>query len=446
MESRGYPVDYKKAVNFSKQVLNIIYDCQKDINRLFPEILPFKWDKKNGRYRWDQAVTREWVIKNHLGFDWIRTDTGNHSLSLEAFEKYYSFDHTYPEDNFGAQMVRYLKLKQHLYGFVPAADKTKKTFWSFVGPDQRVRPYSNHFGAQSSRSQQSSTGFLFLKSAWIRALCHPKEGYAMAGVDYGSEEFYIQALLSEDQDMIEAYQSGDVYLAFAKDAGMVPADGTKEEYKEERDICKSTVLGIGYNMTKVGLAIKLTNDTGKVWDEYDAQKMIDLFKESYPVFTDYQEQIQGEYVLNGYSRLADGWYMWGNNDNFRSVGNFPIQGMGAVIMRKAVDMAVERGCYIPFTLHDALYVEYKVGEEEKVGILMDCMKEAFAYYFPTQKEEALKIKLDPFAWSSNYKKDSSFKLKDGRKIPCSNLYIDERSLVEYTNFSKYFEDREENLL
>ena len=102
----------------------------------------------------------------------------------------------------------------------------------------------NIYGAQSSRSQPAATGFLFLKPAWMRSLCQPNRGRAIASFDYGSQEFLISALVSKDKNMLWAYASGDVYLALAKLAGAVPQDGTKSEYKAERDLFKATTLGI----------------------------------------------------------------------------------------------------------------------------------------------------------------------------------------------------------
>lgn len=446
MESKGYPIDIKKTKNFSKHVGNILFDCQREINNLFPEIKPFRWNKKNQKYTWDQNATRDWIEKNHDVNCWMKTDTGNISLALEAFTRFYDFKHDYPTDNFGAQMVRYLKLKQTLYGFVPSPDKEKKTFWHSVGSDGRVRPHTNIYGAQSSRSQPSSTGFMFLKPAWMRALVQPAEGKAMAGIDYGSQEFFLSALLSSDDEMIDAYLSGDPYFAFAKKSGAVPADAKREDHKAVRDLFKATVLGISYLMTKYGLAIKLTSDTGQVWTEDGAQDQIDLFYSTFPCLKEYQNWLMDIYKEDKYLKLPCGWYMWGDNPNFRSASNMPIQGFGASVLRKAVDLAFERGLYVPFTLHDAVYIEYNVGEEYKIKILADCMREAFVHYLEEDKKEfGSKIKLDPFAWSPNYEKDSEIEV-EGMKIPISNLYIDSRSEKDYLAFSKYFEDESGDLL
>lgn len=438
MESDGYPIDIEKTKNFSKQVGIILLDLQREINGLFPDIKPFKWNRALNRYSWDTKATKNWIEENHDAEKWMKTDGGALSLALEAFERNYAFKHDYPKDNFGAQMVRFLKLKQSLYGFSDTGGK-RKNFWDSVGSDGRVRPYMNHFGAQSSRSQPGASGFMFLKPAWMRALVIPEKGKFMAGVDYGQQEFFVAGLESGDERMIEAYLSGDPYLYGAKLAGAIPQNGTKESHPTERDLYKNTYLGIQYGMTKYGLAIKLTNDLGREVTEDEAQEQIDIFEDTFPDYMTWKREIGDAYIDGGGIILPCGWRMFGDNDNIRSVYNVPVQGFGASVMRKAVDLAVEKSCQISFTLHDALYIEGNVGEEYKIKWLADAMREAFVFYVDKKyRKEAQRIKLDPFAWSRNYKKDSTMNI-EGMKVPCSNLYVDERSIVDYNRFSKYFE-------
>jgi DNA polymerase-1 len=444
MESRGYPIDFEKTMNFSNQVGNILFDVQREISQLFPEINAFSWDKKLGRFKMNQSNIRAWILRFHSDKNWVKTDTGLNSLSLEAFTRHFDFKHDYPKDNFGAQIVRLLKLKQQIFGFQVSKDSSKRNFWDSVGSDKRVRPYMNIFKAQSSRSQPASTGFMFLKPAWVRALVQEEPGWAIGGIDYSSEEFLISAVMAEDKGMIDAYKSGDVYLAFAKDAGMVPRNGTKEEYKRERDICKATVLGISYLMTKYGLAVKLSSDTGEVWTEDEAQEMINKFYDSYENLDELQDHLTQLYAEQKYLKLPCGWYMFGDNDNFRSVVNMNIQGIGASIMRKAVDLCYDKGLEVLFTLHDAIYIRYKVGEETKMKLLADAMREAFIFYWPEElKADAGIIRLDAFSWSRDYPADSEIDLGT-MKLPVSNLYVDDRSLIDYAAFSKYFDRRAED--
>ncbi len=347
MEAWGYPIDYEKTRNFSDSVLPLIEECQREINSLFPDIKPFVYDRKERKFSMNQGRIKDWLKANVDTNAWKKTDgfvtakkaereakfkglevekvdpADYLSLSLEAFEKKFDFRHTYPKDNFGAQMVRYLKLKQNLNGFVP---NKNGSFWDAVGPDNRVRAYLNPFGAQSSRNQPGARSFLFLKPAWMRALCSPKFGRAMASFDYGSEEYLISALLSKCQPMIDSYASGDVYLAFAKLARVAPENATKESHKFERDLCKAIVLAMSYQMTAKGLAAKLTVDTGKLYTEEQAQGYIDMFYRVFSDLADWQNETLNKYQREGMLELPCKWRMFGDNDNFRSICNVPSQG------------------------------------------------------------------------------------------------------------------------
>lgn len=249
-ESRGYPINVEATRNFSRQIPTIMYRTQKEINNLFPEIKPFKWNKREQRYTWDQKITKKWIAENHDTSRWMKTDKGGVSLSLEAFQRFYDYKHDYPEDVFGAQIVRFLKLKQSLYGFSASnLSSSRKNFWDSVGPDGMVRAYLNPFAAQSSRSQPAASGFIFLKPAWMRSLVQPPKGYFMAGIDYSSQEFFISALEAEDKNMIQAYISGDPYFYFAKLAGAVPKDSERDKNNKKleavRDLFKSTCVAEG---------------------------------------------------------------------------------------------------------------------------------------------------------------------------------------------------------
>lgn len=465
MESVGYPINVEATKNFSKQITSILAECQRDINSQLPVFnvtqrlkgkepigRPFKWNKNKCSYTWDQKVARKWIEDNADTKKWMKTKSskrfpnGQISLALEAWERQFQFKHDYPVGNFGAQMLRFLKLKQSLYGFSDSGGK-RKNFWDSVGSDGRVRPYMNIYGAQSGRSQPAASGFMFLKPAWMRTLVEPNKNMFIAGVDYGQQEFFLSGLESGDKTMIEAYLSGDPYMFGAKLAGAIPEDGTREQYKIERDLFKNTYLGILYGMTKYGLAIKLTNDTGINYTEEQAEEQIFTFEESFPKYIEWKETQAKKYQEGERIVLKCGWTIGPDNPNIRSVLNVPIQGLGASIMRKAVDIAVTRGCKVIFTLHDAIYIEDEVGKEEKIAILMDAMREAFQFFYIDTEyyETSAAIKLDPFAWSPSYKRDSEMKVRN-LTIPISDKYRDERAMPELERFSKYFEAPETDLL
>lgn len=438
-EAKGYPIDFEKTKCFANNVPSIIETCQRDINRQFPDIKPFRYDVKKSKYTWNQSKTREWIEETQDTAKWLKTDKKALSLSLDAWTKVFNYSHDYPRGNFGAQMVRFLKLRQSLNGFTPAIDSKRKSFWDYVGRDKQVRPYMNIFGSQTSRSQPAASGFMFLKPAWQRSLVMPPKGYAITGIDYGSQEYFVSALLSKDKRMIAAYLGGDVYMDYAIGAKIAPKGATKATHKKERDLAKPVVLGISYDISKYGLATQLSQRTGKEVSPEKAQIYIDKFYERYNAFADFKEQLLESYYRDGYLRLKDGWTLWGDNDNHRSIGNFPVQGASACIMRDADLMAAEKGVNVIFTLHDALYILHKSDDLSAIDSAMDCMRRGFANYFPTNQQEiAMQVRLDCETWSRDYKAGDTAFTPKGTKIVLENIHIDPRAVNEYNKFSKYF--------
>jgi DNA polymerase-1 len=91
----------------------------------------------------------------------------------------------------------------------------------------------------------------------MRGLIKPPEGHGVAYIDWEQQEFGIAAVLSGDQNMIQAYLSGDPYLEFAKLAGAIPPGGTKKTHGVVRDQFKQCVLGFQYGMGHKSLALRI---------------------------------------------------------------------------------------------------------------------------------------------------------------------------------------------
>ena len=431
MESLGYPIDYEATRSFSNSVKPLLFEMQTEIQADFSSITPFLIDKKGEKYTQKQKNIRAWV-ETQKHENWLRTDQGELSLSLNAFERYYSSKGD--QTNFGNRFIKYLRTKQSLNGFMPA--RKGKTLWDYVGSDERVRPYFGTFVAQSSRSQPSATSYILLKSSWMRCLIQPEPGRAIVAIDYSQQEFLIAALLSQDPNMIKAYESGDVYLYTGKLAKAIPEHGTKDEFPELRDKFKSTVLGIQYLMGHYSLASKLTMDTGIHHSSDDAEELIELFNEAYPDYAEYRDGVWDDYLDDGYIRLNDGWTMFGDNHNRRSVCNMPIQGAGAAIMRQAVALAQDSGLEVIMTLHDALYIECDSNQwRDCMLVLEQAMRTAFTAYFQDQPR-ILSCRMDPTVWSPDFN-DELVKTHLG-PVKTYSRYIDGRSFADYQKYKKYF--------
>lgn len=450
MEDLGYPVNVDNMREFAANVPAIIWECQNDINKNLGQPIFRYLDKKSRlamRFSMDTKLVKdqitEWCNENNFK-NWMLTDKGALSLSLDAFSKPISYRHEFPDGNFIAQMQRYLKLKQSLNGF--SANTTKKTIFDSLGDDGRVRPYMGIYGAQSSRSQPSATSFIPLKSAWMRCLIEPPEGRAIVSIDYASQEFLLAALISGDKEMLNAYDSGDVYLAFGKAIGYIPKDGTKKQYKEERDNCKAVVLGLSYDMSEYGLSYDLSEKFNREVTKEEALEWINKHKRAYPTFWKWKDSVQRKYRTDKRLKLADGWTLWGDNSNFRSVGNVPIQGMGACIMRKAVELAYERGLKVIYTLHDALYIECDdLMPARSASVLCECMDQAFRFYFKGKDKENATCRLDVDIWGPRIEPEEGiigYETEFEWEEQCApykmqTKYIDPRAVKEYEKFKRY---------
>lgn len=221
-----------------------------------------------------------------------------------------------------------------------------------VGPDGYNRCLLSAFASKTGRNQLSNTRFIFGPSTWLRGLIRPREGRAVAYVDWSQQEFGIGAGLSGDPAMREAYLSGDPYLAFAKQAGAIPAYGTKETHESVRDMFKTCVLGVQYSMGEASLARRIGRPL------VVARDLLRVHRETYPRFWEWSDSAVQYAMLNGTLHTVFGWTVHvGADANPRSLRNFPMQANGAEMLRLACCLATERGIRVCATVHDALLVE-----------------------------------------------------------------------------------------
>src|SRR5262249_6511682 len=126
-----------------------------------------------------------------------------------------------------------------------------------VGSDGRNRRVLSAFSSRTGRNQPSNTRYIFGPSAWVRGLIKRPPGHGIAYIDWAQQECGIAAALSGDAAMQEAYQSGDCYLAFAKQAGAAPQDATKATHGPQRELFKQATLAVQYGMEAQSLALRI---------------------------------------------------------------------------------------------------------------------------------------------------------------------------------------------
>jgi hypothetical protein len=247
-----------------------------------------------------------------------------------------------------------------------------------VGRDGRNRCLLSPFGAKTGRNTPSTSEFIFGLATWLRSLIRPEPGAALAHFDYEQQEFGIAACLSGDRNMMDAYASGDPYLAFAIQAGAAPPQATKETHGAVRDQFKTCALGIQYAMGAEALAHRLGTGSSR------GRELLRLHRDTYPDYWRWSEACVSHAMLHGHLTAAFGWRVHiGPDTRPTSLRNFLLQANGAEMLRLACILAAERGLPVCCPVHDALLIEAPLGRVEAVvAEAQQVMREASELVLP----------------------------------------------------------------
>lgn len=333
IELRGVPVEARMLASLQQH-----WDCLK--GAMIKEI-----DQAFGLYdglTFKRQRFKEWL--NRKGIQWPLTERGELRLDDDTFK----------------EMARIYPAVTPLRELRASLSRLRLNELA-VGPDKRNRCSLFPFSSTTSRNQPSTTQFIFGPSTWIRSLIRAEPGRALAYVDYEQQEFGIGASLSNDTAMKEAYETGDPYLTFAKQAGAIPPSATKQTHPVERERFKACALAVQYGMGETALAAKLRVSP------YEARQLIPSHQETYKDYWRWSEAVQDHAMLFGVLQTTFGWQLRTSRDpNTRSLRNFPLQANGAEMLRLAIILASRASIEICAPVHDALLVEGEAPQIEEV--------------------------------------------------------------------------------
>jgi DNA polymerase-1 len=307
------------------------------------------------RSSWNHAAFTELVERIGLMDEWPRTNSGT-MLSVED-KVFKTMAARYPE----LQPLRDLRAVTRLHEIMMP-----------VGKDGYNRCPVVPLRSVTGRNYPSTLKFAFGPFTWLRPLIQPQAGRAIAYVDWSSAEFGIAAALSGDKRMQAAYESGDVYLSFAKDAGAAPLDATKATHSIIRELYKQVVLAVQYEQTALGLARKLGVAP------WQAQELLDLHRRVYSRYWDWSEWMSQSAVFGRRIETVFRWPMHVTaRTKPRTIANFPMQANGSEMLRWACIFATESGITVHAPVQDALLVGGSIEEiGEVVAATQDAMDRA----------------------------------------------------------------------
>jgi DNA polymerase-1 len=294
-----------------------------------------------------------WLARNEI--PWPTTETGALSLS----------DDTFREAAKAHPAVSPMRELRSALSDMRLSDLA-------VGHDGRNRTILSAFASKTGRNQPSNTRYIFGPSVWLRGLVKPAPGYGLAYVDWSQQEFGIAAALSGDAAMQAAYQTGDPYLTFGKQAGAIPTDATKQTHSALRERFKQCVLGVQYGIGEEALGRRVGQPP------IVARDLLRAHRETYRKFWRWSDGVLDHAMLTGSLHTRFGWHVHtGESPNPRSLRNFPMQANGAEMLRVACCLATERGIEVCAPVHDAVLICAPLDRlDADISRMRACMAEA----------------------------------------------------------------------
>lgn len=344
MEQRGIPIDVHTLDQLKRKWPQLKHELIKQVDQSFGVF-------QDGSFR--QAQFSRYL--NEHGISWPKTKTGQLALDDETFKE---------------QVLLHPQLEP-LHQLRKTLSQSRLGEWP-IGDDGRNRCLLSMYASKTGRNQPSTSRFIFGAASWLRGLIQPRAGFGLAYIDWAQQEFGIAAGFSDDKNMQQAYQSGDPYLAFAKQAGAVPQEGTAQSHSAERALFKQCVLAVQYGMGEETLAKRI----GKSRDE--SKRLLALHRKTYATFWNWSDKVRDSAQLTRKLTTTYGWQLHTTSKtNVRSICNFPMQANGAEMLRIACILMVKEGIGLCAPVHDAVLIEAPLDRLERdIAIAQDCMRAA----------------------------------------------------------------------
>ena len=302
---------------------DILDYCESDVQalvRLVPHIVPairslphalfrakFQWVMAQAERR---GVPVELSLRDRISRNWrgMRTDLVTEMDPFGIYEIGKDGEPHWRKENWAAHIQRagwsWPRLESGAYdetdqtfremaGKYPVVEPLRELRYSLsklrlndlqIGNDGRNRAVLGAYGTKTARNAPSNSKFIFGPAKWIRFLIRPPIGSVLIHRDYCQQEVRIAAVLSGDTALLEACESGDVYLGIARALGFISDTMSAAELKAVRSLFKTVVLGIQYGLGARSLAMR----TGI--SLYEAGEILARLRARFRVFEAYASQ------------------------------------------------------------------------------------------------------------------------------------------------------------
>lgn len=375
METTGIKIDIAYLTKMSKELGKLLKSLEKDI---------FEISKENFNLNSPKQLSK--ILFEKLNLPVIKKTKTGYSTNVEVLE-------TLAEKHeIASKIINYRqisKLKNTYVDTLPLlAEKD---------PNHRIHSSFNQTATATGRLSSSAPNLQNIPirtdlGKKIRAAFIPgKNNWQLLSADYSQIELRILAHISQDKNLIQAFQSGeDIHKKTAAEIFNLPL---QEVTSEIRSRAKAVNFGIVYGISPLGLA----KSTGVTPEE--ANKYIQAYFKRYPNIKKYMDETikiakEKNYVETLLGRRRYIYDINNPNKRFqafaeRAAINAPIQGTAADIIKLAM-LAVDKlikheklKCKMLLQVHDELVFEGPENEIKKDSTLIkESMQDAYRLCVP----------------------------------------------------------------
>jgi DNA polymerase-1 len=380
MEFEGISIDVPALIDYSKDLDHTLIRLDEEIKSAAGEDFNIDSPKQLGEILFEKLKISSKAKK---------TKTGQYATSEDILQKH---EHDHPIIPMILEYRQLRKLKSTYVDPLPTMcdpidGRIHTNFMQTVTATGRLS--SNNPNLQNIPIRSA-------KGREIRRAFVPRSSeFKLMAVDYSQIELRIIAALSEDPNMIEAFQKGqDIHAATAAKVFHTPIE---EVTRDQRSAAKAVNFGIIYGQSAFGLAQNLSIS------RTEAKGIIDAYFAEYNTIKKYMDQVIAQarelgYVetimkrrrylpdINSANAVVRGYAE-------RNAVNAPIQGSAADIIKMAmiaVDHAMKKEkvqSKMILQVHDELVFDVHVSEEERMQILVkEAMENAIKLVVPMEVE------------------------------------------------------------
>lgn len=353
--------------------------------------------------------------------DWIRG---------YGFNEYFS----YGRDEISMRDLALLENKHQVFKIFLRLNKLKraKNLLDSIQNQQKIRPIYRTMGAVTGRCTSTNPNIMGIPKIFRPVVIPSRPDFGIVECDYSQMEVGVAAALSNDKNLINDFNTTDVYekaglLLFGCEGG------------DSRQKAKIIFLGIQYGLSTKTIAKRLEIP------EIEAMKILRHLFSRYGALSGYLNDLEISGQDNGFVKNISGLMRFrrypereANYWERNWFKNFPIQSSAASVFKSAIIKICQEfrneQLHLLVPLYDSIVFECPIDRlKEITGVVVDCMRNSMKEFFPMLKPKVTVNDSSPCCWNSDGKNNSIEKFLDD---PLSDIDIREKPSknVDWSNY------------